>query len=260
MRATGPTLRAVLLGASNVTLSLSAWVARLRGAAGGPVEVLTACGNGRSYGIESRFLFLRRLPGILDCGLWEELARRPPLPTVALVADVGNDILYEQPVERIAGWVDTCLARLAGQGARAVLATSSLPVIEAVGPLRYLAVRTFFFPGRALPFAPARERALALDAALRRLAAARGVPLLVPEPSWYRGDPIHVRPSCRGLACDAALAAWGLPCRTPAPPPGPRRRRGLPGLPFHRERFCGVTFRTAQPAFLYADGTSVSFF
>ena len=257
---TGPALRAVLLGASNVTLSLPAWVARLRGAAGGPVEVLTACGNGRSYGIESRFLFLRRLPGILDCGLWEELARRPPLPTVALVADVGNDILYGQPVERIAGWVDTCLARLAGQGARAVLATGSLPVIEAVGPLRYLALRTLAFPGRTLPFAPARERALALDTALRRLAAAHGVPLLVPEPWWYRGDPLHFRPSCRALACDAALAAWGLPCPTPAPRPGPRRRRGLPGLPFHHERFCGMTFRTEQPAHLYADGTSVSFF
>ncbi|HEX9668076.1 MAG TPA: hypothetical protein VGC93_01210 [Thermoanaerobaculia bacterium] len=255
-----PTLRAVLLGASNVTLSLPAWVARLRGAAGGPVEVLAACGNGRSYGIESRFLFLRRLAGILDGALWEALARRPPLPTVALVADVGNDILYEQPVERIASWVDACLARLATQGARTVVATASLPVIERVGPLRYLAVRTLAFPGRTLPFAPARERALALDAALRRLAAAHGVPLLVPEPSWYRGDPLHVRRSCRALACDAALAAWGLPCRRPAPPPGPRRRRGLPGLPFHHERFGGMTFRTEQPAYLYADGTSVSFY
>ncbi|HEX5758262.1 MAG TPA: hypothetical protein VF121_03630 [Thermoanaerobaculia bacterium] len=255
-----PALRAVLVGASNVSLSLGTWVAKLRGAAGGPVEVLAACGNGRSYGAWSRFLFVRTLPGIVRCGLWDELARRPPMPTVALVADVGNDILYEHPVERIAGWVDTCLARLAEQGARTLLATASLPVIAGVGPLRYLALRSLIYPGRSLPFAPARERAVALDAALRAAAAARGVPVVVPEPLWYGRDPIHVRRSSRGPFCDAALTAWDLPCAAPAPPGRVVRRRGFPGLPFAHERLCGVELRTPQPARAFADGTNVSFF
>ena len=125
-----PVLRAVLLGASNVTFALRTWVARLRAAAGGPVEVLAACGNGRSYGKWSRLLYVRRLPGIVECGLWEALAARPPLPTVALVADVGNDILYQEEPVRIAAWVGACVERLAAHGARPVLTLGSMPVIR----------------------------------------------------------------------------------------------------------------------------------
>jgi len=65
-----PVLRAVLLGASNLTLALPTLVDDLRRAAGGPVEVLAACGRGRSYGAWSHLLFVRHLPGITGCGLW----------------------------------------------------------------------------------------------------------------------------------------------------------------------------------------------
>jgi hypothetical protein len=253
-------LRAVLLGASNVNFSLRYWVARLRGAAGGPVEALAACGNGRSYGTWSRFLFTRRLPGIVECGIWEALAARPPLPTVALVADIGNDILYEHPVETIAAWADTCLDRLAATGARSALALSSLPVIESVGRLRYFALRTFFYPGRTLPFAPAKERARQVDHRLRELAAARSVPLVDPDPLWYASDPIHLRPHAWPAACDATLVAWGLPCNPPDPPGRPVHRRGLPGMPFAEERLLGRRIRTNQPALAYADGTTLSFY
>ena len=80
-----PTLRAVLLGASNVAISFPRLLSFLRETAGGPVEVLGAFGHGRSYGEESRLLWLRHLPGIVRSGLWPELARRQPLPTVALL-------------------------------------------------------------------------------------------------------------------------------------------------------------------------------
>jgi hypothetical protein len=255
-----PALRAVLLGASNLTFALRTWVARLRAAAGGPLEVLVACGNGRSYGIESRFLFVRRLPGIVRCRLWEALAARPPLPTFALVADIGNDVLYEQTPERIVAWVDTCLERLAAHGARPVLAISSLPVIERVGRARYLILRTLFYPGRTLPHQVAIERSYELDHRLRELAAAHAVPLLEPEPSWYRVDPIHLRRRAWPAACDALVGAWGLPCRE-APPLGrPARRCGLPGFPFAEETLCGRTLRTPQPALAWADGTTVSLY
>ncbi len=255
-----PALRTVLLGASNLTFALRTWVARLRAAAGGPVEVLAACGNGRSYGIESRFLFVRHLPGVTGCGLWDALAARPPLPAVALVADIGNDILYEQPPERIVSWVETCLERLAAHHAHPVLAVSSLPVIERVGRFRYLAVRTLFYTGRKLPYELAMERSHELDRRLRELAAKRAVPLVEPELSWYKVDPIHLRRTAWPAACDAMVGAWGLPCRD-APPLGrPARRRGLPGLPFAEERLCGRALRAPQPALAWEDGTTISFY
>lgn len=260
--ASDPVLRAVLLGASNVTFSLRTWVARLRAAAGGPVEVLAACGNGRSFGSTSRLLGVRHLPGIIHCGLWEALAARPPLPTVALVADVGNDILYEHPPERIASWVGACLDRLGAQGARSALALSCMPAIERTGPARYLLLRSLAYPGRTLPYAPARERSFDLDRRQREEAARRSVPVVVPDPAWYGLDPIHLRRRSWPAACDAALAAWRLPCPASVPRPlgRPASRRGLPGLPFAEEVFCGRILRTPQPALTWPDGTTVSFY
>ena len=68
--------RVVALGASNLTRGFRTVVAAAREAWGPDVEVLAALGHGRSYGGESRFLGRVR-PGILQSGLWSELARRP---------------------------------------------------------------------------------------------------------------------------------------------------------------------------------------
>jgi hypothetical protein len=184
---------------------------------------------------------------------------------VALVADVGNDILYEEPPRQIADWVGVCCDRLAAHGARPALVLASVPVIAAVGPLRYIALRTLAFPGRTLPHSPALRRALELDVLLRDLAAARGVPLVVPEPTWYGRDPIHVRRRAWPAMCDGALAAWGLPCaagpaRTHSRLGRPARRHGVPGFPFAHETLCGRTLRTEQPALAFADGTTLAFY
>src|SRR5688572_31021942 len=111
-----PALRAILLGASNLKISLPPLLAGLRRRAGGPVEAFIACGHGRSYGAWSRFLFVRRLPGIAGCGLWPALEASPPLRNVrrvALLTDAGNDLVYGASPEEIAGWIGTCLDRLA---------------------------------------------------------------------------------------------------------------------------------------------------
>ena len=86
--------RVILLGASNVTLAFPLIVEGLRRSLPEPIELFAAHGHGRSYGLWSRVL-MRRLPGIRECGLWESLATRSgegrPL---ALVTDVGNDLLF----------------------------------------------------------------------------------------------------------------------------------------------------------------------
>ena len=82
--------RVVALGASNLTRGFPILVSAARASAGPDVEVFAALGLGRSYGMESRVL-ARTLPGILDSGLWAALAGLPPLPTRAVVTDVGND-------------------------------------------------------------------------------------------------------------------------------------------------------------------------
>ena len=112
-----PVRRVVLLGASNLTRAFPVVMETACAVLGRPLEVLAALGHGRSYGIPSTVMG-RTMRGIHVCGLWDALRTRPPVPTAALVTDVGNDILYGVPVPTIAGWIDDCLERLQASGTK----------------------------------------------------------------------------------------------------------------------------------------------
>jgi hypothetical protein len=254
-----PALRAVLLGASNLRVALPLVVDLLRRRAGGPVEALAACGHGRSYGTWSRFLFVRRLPGIAGCGLWPALEARPPLPTLALLTDVGNDLVYGADVDAIARWVEVCLDRLARQQARVVLTLLPLARLERLAPWEVRLAVSLLFPGRQAPWPALLERARELDERLRRLGAERGALLVEPEASWYGIDPIHLRRSRRREVWERLTAGSpGSPAADPAAPAGGRIRLSLLGA--EELRLAGRTLRTPQPAARLADGTTVALY
>jgi hypothetical protein len=253
-----PVLRAVLLGASNLKMGLPRVVRRLRAVAGGPVDVLAACGHGRSYVQWSQIFFgARALPGIVDCGLWKALAGRPSLPTLALVMDIGNDLLYGPATEEIAAAFAACLERLTVLGANVVTMTLPMISLEKVSPLRYHTARTILFPGRGEPWAALLERARDLDRRCRRSAAGHGAHLVEPQASWYSIDPIHFHGRQRQRAWDHILSPW-----TPGAPGAPRGkiRCRIPLLGAEDMRFCGVSRTTIQPACRLSDGSTVSLY
>jgi hypothetical protein len=254
-----PVLRAVLLGASNLTVALPTLIDDLRRAAGGPIEVLAACGHGRSYGRWSRFLYVRHLPGIAQCGLWDALESLPPLPTLALLTDVGNDLAYGELPETVAGWVESCLARLAGQGASTVYTALPLAGLEKMSALRYYAARSILFPGRRVPRRALLERARELDRQLRRLTREHAARTVEPEASWYGIDPIHVRRRWRRRVWDLILAQWPVPRPLSASPEG-RTPVRLPVLGAEELRLFGLPRRHAQPACRLTDGTTVALY
>jgi hypothetical protein len=251
-----PVLRTVLLGASNLKIGLPFLLDRLRQRAGGPVEVLAACGHGRSYGSWSRFLFVHRLPGIAACGLWRELALLPARPTFALLADVGNDLVYGYTVEEIAGWVESCLDRLARHGAVAVLTLPPLARLERLTAWQVRLAVSVLFPGRDAPWPGLLDRVRDLDGRLRRIAAERGARLVEPEAGWYGIDPIHLRQSRRREAWERVLSLWPLPPEST----DCMGRLRLPLLGTEEARLLGWTLRHPQPAARSADGTSLSLY
>ncbi len=252
--------RVVLLGASNLTMGFRTAFALCHRLMPGPLDVLTAMGHGRSYGMTSRVL-ARELPGITECGLWPTLAARPPVPTIALATDVGNDLLYGARVADILGWVEWCLDRLQEASARISLTLPPMQSVRTLSAWRFHLFRCILFPTRRADFAGVLARAGELDVGLRQIASRRGIAVVEPPAEWYGFDPVHVLRRQRRAAWAAMLSPL-LDCAAVVAggQVSPRGALRLGGLAPERRRIFGIEQRRRQPTAVLEDGSWVSWF
>jgi hypothetical protein len=202
-----PTRRVILLGASNVTQGLSTIIATACQAWGGPLDILAAIGHGRSYGATSSVLG-RTLPGILQCGLWEDLQQRPPLPTAALVTDIGNDLIYGRDVDVILRWLETCLERLHRVVDRLVITRLPLASIAQTPHWQKRLLISLIFPGSRIDPVQTLLKARELDRQLDAFASRYRAYVVQPDRAWYSWDPIHISRACRSAAWQKYLLCW----------------------------------------------------
>jgi hypothetical protein len=198
--------RVVALGASNLTRGIRSIVDVARAAWGRDVQVLAAMGHGRSYGARSRVGF-RALPGILESGLWRTLEELPPVPTKALVTDVGNDLLYGFSAEKILSWIDEALQRV--QRITPDITLTGLPheSIRQISRFKYLVFRSILFPQSRASRDQLVESAEKLNAGLAALATRHSARFIALNPAWYGFDPIHIRRRFWTSAWSAMLSA-----------------------------------------------------
>ena len=206
--------RVILLGASNLQLGLPLLLenlARQSPADAEHLEVWTAAGHGRSYGRWSR-VFVRELPGIIDCRLWEDLEASSVVPeqTYGLVTDIGNDILYGISPERIMDWVRRVVERLSKQNARIVATGLPLGSVRAMSPWKFRMMRQILFPASRLTLSQTLSLAEELHGRVSDLAAEFSAPLIVPEDCWYGFDPIHIQGRSRLDAWQKVLGPWEM--------------------------------------------------
>ena len=234
--------RVVVLGASNLTRGFPAVVSSARAEWGREVEVLAAPGLGRSYGAHSRVLF-RRLPGILESGLWPALESRARVPTRGVVSDVGNDILYGFSARQTLEWVDEAIRRLNRFTRDVVVTDLPLTRIRRLSKAEFLAFRSVLVPSCRLSLTQVLDRAGQVSAGLASIAAAAGSRLVHLDPAWYGVDPVHFRPS-------SIRAAWrqilGIPKATPGKGVSGAERVGLLLLPPERRWLFGIEQFTPQ--------------
>ncbi|MBL8858507.1 MAG: hypothetical protein JNL28_08395 [Planctomycetes bacterium] len=249
--------RFVVLGASNVSRDLRGIVARARGAQTAPVEILTAHGRGRSYGIPSRFLWSRELEGIDTCGLWARLAARTAA-TSALVADLGNDLVYGVAPGQIADWIERVLDRLQAAEARSVVVGLPLAGLMQLGSFRFALARHAFFPGREIDLPRLVDAARTLNERLAAAVRSRGAAWIEPDVRWYGLDPIHFRQAARNSAWDSIFAPLSDTVR--AQPWAHGERALLASARPAARRLFGREQRCAQPCVRFADGTTVSWY
>jgi hypothetical protein len=255
-----PARRVVLLGASNLTGAIATVLETARQLWGGPLDVLAALGNGRSYGLRKSWLW-RELPGIAGCGLWDAWERRPPAPTAALVTDIGNDLLYEVPVPEIMGWLEACVDRLQRADARVVMTALPLCNVARVSPGTFHLVRSACFPRCGLGFAALVDRAQELDRRVRELARARGLLIAEHRPEWYGLDPFHIRARHWAGAWRDILSPWSGETPVAAVPAASLRNwLYLRLLAPERRWLFGWEQRRPQPAGRLPDGTTIALY
>lgn len=200
--------RVVLLGASNATVCFPLLVESLR-ATLGPIELFAAHGHGRSYGMSSKVLW-RVLPGIRNCGIWTAMEETPSQGErpLALITDIGNDLLYGAIPDQILRWVELCINRLEEQGAETVITALPMESVAKLGRFRYGFLKSILFPGKGPTWQVMHELAQALNTGVRDLAARRDVPIIRPPGAWYGFDPIHIHWRRRPDAVRTFLSAW----------------------------------------------------
>jgi hypothetical protein len=221
---------------------------------------MAAMGHGRSYGQDSTVLG-RKIPGIFPCALWHDLAQRPALPTAALVTDIGNDLLYGVPRERILDWVAQCLDRLADVGASTIVTQLPVASIERLSESRFRFFRAVFFPRSALTLSAAKDLARGLNEELIALGESRKIPVISAAESWYGFDPIHLRRRTWRHAWPTMLAPWHTSGTTiEVPRTRLRTSAYLAMLPPSERSLFGVRRCAAQPSGRLPDGTTISLY
>lgn len=258
--AIAPQRRLVLLGASNLSMTFPSVVETARAMFGRSLEIFIAMGFGRSYGQESKF-FGKKFSGILHSDLWASLNDVKPLPTVALVADVGNDLAYGAPAATIAQWVSQTLDRLAAHGATTALNNVPLASLSAVGAVRYQVMRGVLFPSCRLPRQEMLRRAGQLSDALNQMARERQIPVFSGDFASYGFDPIHPRRASAheiwqrmltALAPSGTNARWRRPAR--------RDQRALRALQRRAWLMRGGSAPGLKTVERLTDGTTVTLF
>lgn len=201
----------ILLGASNLTLGWKPAIRALQQMVPGDIDLRVCLGMGRSY-IDWSAVLLRRLPGIIQCGLWENLPVNGSPSPLVLLTDIGNDIVYMRDPEDIFRTVEECLRRIRcwRPDARIAMTGLPLPSVESMGKARFLLMRTVLFPGCLMTLEQICNRSRALNSMLENYVQQNQIAFINPEGAWYRTDPIHVIPPLREKVFRQFFSLWNL--------------------------------------------------
>ncbi|HEX4414496.1 MAG TPA: hypothetical protein VH107_12770 [Lacipirellulaceae bacterium] len=260
MNTIAPTRRVVLLGASNLVRGFPTIVETVRRTWREPIEIMVAMGHGRSYGQDSAVLG-RKIPGIFPCALWRDLQIRAPLPTTALITDIGNDFLYGVTPDRLLAWVEECLDRLGEAGALASVTQLPIGSLESLGERRFQLFRRMLFPRSNLTLAEALQHARATNERLTLVGSVRKVPVISVSPKWYGLDPIHIKRRVQRIAWPELLSGWRATSEPFTPVHAGMLMTAYLAVvaPAEYSRF-GFSRRAAQPTAQFFDGTTISLY
>jgi len=182
----------VFMGASNLARGYSALANCLvRCLAPHPVEILHAMGPGRGYCAEGGIFNITYSP-IGSCGILKSASGRAQgaRRVVALITDIGNDIMYDVPVSEITSCLNTLLQNLDAIGADVFVNPIPLDFAEDVSERQFRILKSIFYPHSAMNYIRATKAVTAVNGFLRDSAGGR-IHLLPSAKDFCGVDKIH---------------------------------------------------------------------
>ena len=261
----------VALGASNLSRGLSRLLQASRCCSSSAFDLVVAAGHGRSYGANSR-IWKRSLPSILESGLWrsiDRMLRRDVFgnsPRLAVITDIGNDLLYGFSIEQIATWLEEVIHRLHQQQFHVVITKLPIESIQSVGPRRFRLLKTFFVPGCRQSLEEIKEQSHQMNNSIVRLAKKYQLSIIEQPGSWYGLDAIHIRRSCLNSLWRRVLECWPLSSSNKKVCQGTSRWNSLKEWSYlckasaEVRSLAGVTIFTPQPVLQLSDTTRIFFY
>jgi hypothetical protein len=182
----------IFLGASNLARGYTALVKAAQNFMHPqPCEFLGAIGPGRGYCAPGGFLKVR-YPPIATCGILKaaKIKAAHSSRVVALITDIGNDIVYGIPPSLIIRTLSEMIQDLSAMGAEISITSISVDLEKDVGECGYRVLRKIYFPFSDTPFAEAAQATKEINHFIEGLSS-QGIHV-IRELDRYQGlDRIH---------------------------------------------------------------------
>lgn len=183
----------ILLGASNLSRAYQGLVHYLeRGLHPRPVRFLNALGPGRGYCAPGGLLNVV-YPPIGACGILDSACMAGEERILALVTDIGNDIMYDVPAAQIIDSLDKLFAQLKERGADILVTVIPRYLEKAMDDFHFRCLRAAFFPKSRVEMHSATSAVREINSFLQAEATGR-ITLISGLEDCYSFDKIHFSP------------------------------------------------------------------
>ena len=163
----------ILLGASNLSRGCFAFARHLKACLHPhSVEVLIASGPGRGYYASGGLLNVT-YPPICSSDIFEVAQNKAESGTrvVALVTDIGNDIMYDVSTEKLIETIENIFVRLQSMNAEIFYTTLPAAFEKKVHPVWFYVLRSVLLPSSRVSYNQATARIIAVNQFLRESAS-----------------------------------------------------------------------------------------
>lgn len=182
----------ILLGASNLARGYHALKDYLtKNVAPQTLKVYAACGPGRGYGCWGG-MFNVSYPPLVESPLFERVRTRlrPGSRGVALVTDIGNDLLYGMDADSLITTLKTVFKRLENLNAEIYMTTLPVYFERDVPAMVYYPIRTFLYPKSRISRKEAIDGVRRINAFLKEIQSPR-IHLIPPLDEYLGWDHVH---------------------------------------------------------------------